>query len=354
MTFPNPPEWFCPLPFPADDTIRLAHGGGGLLMQRLLQDIFVPAFSNHILDSMQDSAVLPPPHGRLAFTTDAYVVQPLFFPGGDIGSLSIHGTINDLAMQGATPLYLSASFILEEGLPIRTLKQVVASMAKAANTCGIQIVCGDTKVVDHGKGDQIFITTTGVGVIREGVDFGSHRIQPGDRILVSGDLGAHGLAVLSSRQGLEFSRELRSDSAPLHEVIAALIGGGIACHSLRDLTRGGLASALNELAMASNTIMGLEESNIPISESVRGACEILGLDPLYIANEGRFALILPAEHVQPALEILRTHSVSQRAQEIGQVLALPEGRSPHVRIKTPFQTERILDLLSGEPLPRIC
>ncbi|MGD9851166.1 MAG: hydrogenase expression/formation protein HypE [Nitrospirales bacterium] len=348
------PEWSCPLPSSSPDTIRLAHGGGGQLMQDLLREIFLPAFSNPFLESMQDSAVLPTPKGRLAFTTDAYVVQPLFFPGGDIGSLSIHGTVNDLAMQGATPLYLSASFILEEGLPIETLKRVVTSMARTAKACGVRIVCGDTKVVDHGKGDQVFITTTGVGVVPEELELGPHRILAGDRIVVSGDLGAHGIAVLSTRQGLEFSGNLRSDSAPLHEVVASLIQGGITCHCLRDLTRGGLASALNELATASRSAISLEESCIPVSEPVRGACEILGLDPLYVANEGRFVLILPDDQVKTALPILKAHTVSQYAAEIGRVLRLREDRSPQVVLKTPFHTERILDLLSGEQLPRIC
>ena len=351
----NPSEWACPLPSCSqEDTIRLAHGGGGRLMQNLLQEIFLPAFSNPSLDLMQDSAVLPAPKGRLAFTTDAYVVQPLFFPGGNIGSLAVHGTINDLAMQGAVPLYLAASFILEEGLSIETLRRIVISMAEAATTCGIRIVCGDTKVVDRGKGDQVFITTTGIGVVKESIDFGSHRIQAGDRILISGDLGAHGIAVLGSRQGLAFSGNLKSDSAPLHEVVASLIQEGIACHCLRDLTRGGLASALNELASASQTVMRLEESCIPVSDPVRGACEILGLDPLYVANEGRFVLILPPDQVKPSLTILKAHAVSQGAVEIGQVECLPEGRSPCVILKTPFQTERMLDLLSGEQLPRIC
>ncbi len=348
------PEWSCPLPFPSNDTIKLAHGGGGSLMQRLLREIFVPAFSNSFLDSMQDSAVLPSLTGRLAFTTDAYVIRPLFFPGGDIGSLSIHGTVNDLAMHGATPLYLSAGFILEEGLPIHTLSQIVTSMAMAAKTCGVQIVCGDTKVVEHGKGDQIFISTTGVGRMAEHVDWGPHRIQPGDRVLVSGDLGRHGMAVLSTREGLEFSGELHSDSAPLHQVIAHLIQEGIACHCLRDLTRGGLASALNELAIASRTGIILEESSIPVSEPVRGACELLGLDPLYVANEGRFVLILPENQVGAALSVLKIHSASREATEIGQIRTLPDGQFPYVHLNTPFQTTRSLDLLSGEQLPRIC
>jgi hydrogenase expression/formation protein HypE len=277
----------CPLPIASDETIRLAHGGGGRLMQTLIHEIFLEAFSNAYLTALQDSAVLPAQDGRLALTTDSYVVHPLFFPGGNIGSLAVHGTINDLAMMGASPRYLSAGFILEEGLSISTLKQVVVSMAKAAQDCEIQIVCGDTKVVDRGKGDQIFINTTGLGVIPESVDIGPHRLTPGDRIIVSGDLGAHGLAVLSQREGLEFSGDLISDSAPLHTVIANLLSHDIPIHCLRDLTRGGLASAfsaLNEFATAAQLPMTIEESHIPISEPVRGACEILGLDPLYVAN----------------------------------------------------------------------
>lgn len=342
------------MPVSPSDTIRLAHGGGGSLMQRLIHEIFQPAFSNVFLNSMQDSAILPALNGRVAFTTDAYVVQPLFFPGGDIGSLAIFGTVNDLAMQGAKPLYLSASFILEEGLPTETLKRIVTSMASAATSCGIQIVCGDTKVVDHGKGDQIFIATTGIGLVPNHVDWGPHRIQPGDCLLVSGDLGAHGIAVLSMREGLNFSGNLRSDAAPLHQVVSALIEEGVTCHCLRDLTRGGLATVLNELAMTSQTGMQVEETRIPISESVRGACEMLGLDPLYVANEGRFVLILPQNQVQTALNILKQHQVSHQAAVIGQVLPLSESRTPFIHLSTPFQTVRILDVLSGEQLPRIC
>ncbi|MDH5563591.1 MAG: hydrogenase expression/formation protein HypE, partial [Nitrospirota bacterium] len=293
--------------------------------------------------------------GRLAMTTDSYVVQPLFFPGGDIGSLAVHGTINDLAMMGASPRYLSAGFILEEGLPIATLKQVVSSMAKTAQDCGVQIVCGDTKVVDRGKGDQIFINTTGLGVIPSSVDIGAHRLTAGDRIIVSGDLGAHGMAVLSQREGLEFSGNLISDSAPLHTVIADLLNQGVSIHCLRDLTRGGLASALNELATAGPFTMTIEESRIPISEPVRGACEILGLDPLYVANEGRFVMFLPPEDVDEALSLLHQHSVSNEAIDIGEVgLANSTPLQPLVTLQTRYGTRRILDLLSGEQLPRIC
>ncbi len=345
----------CPLPLASDDTIRLAHGGGGRLMQQLIHEIFLEAFSNSYLNALQDSAVLPTQDGRLAMTTDSYVVQPLFFPGGDIGSLAIHGTINDLAMMGASPHYLSAGFILEEGLPIITLKQIVSSMAKTAQDCGVHIVCGDTKVVDRGKGDQIFINTTGLGVIPQSVDIGPHRLTPGDRIIVSGDLGAHGMAVLSQREGLEFSGNLRSDSAPLPDVIADLLKHNIAIHCLRDLTRGGLASALNELATAGPSTMTIKESCIPISDPVRGACEILGLDPLYVANEGRFVMFLPSEDVDRALSLLHQHAVSKNATDIGEI-RLPES-TPHqslVTLETRYGTHRILDLLSGEQLPRIC
>ncbi len=355
MSQNNPFEPQCPLPLVSDETIRLAHGGGGRLMQQLIQDVFLEAFSNAYLNTLQDSAVLPAQDGRLAMTTDSYVVQPLFFPGGDIGSLAVHGTINDLAMMGARPRYLSAGFILEEGLPIATLKQVVSSMAKAAQECGVHIVCGDTKVVDRGKGDQIFINTTGLGVIPQSVDIGPHRLTPGDRIIVSGDLGAHGMAVLSQREGLEFSGNLHSDSAPLHYVIADLLNHNIAIHCLRDLTRGGLASALNELATATQLTMTIEEADIPISEPVRGACEILGLDPLYVANEGRFVAFTSRENVDKTLSILRQHSVSQEAVEIGKISS--NSTTPHqalVTLRTKYGTHRILDLLSGEQLPRIC
>ena len=344
----------CPLPLAGDNTIRLAHGGGGHLMQTLIHEIFLQAFSNPFLNSLQDSAILPPEEGRLAMTTDSYVVRPLFFPGGDIGSLAVHGTINDLAMMGATPRYLSAGFILEEGLPIEILKHVVGSMAKTAQACGVPIVCGDTKVVDRGKGDQIFINTTGLGVIPASLDIGPHRITPGDRMIVSGDLGTHGMAVLSVREGLAFSADIASDSAPLHAVVADLIKNGISIHCMRDLTRGGLASALNELATTARVKMTIDESQIPVSESVRGACEILGLDPLYVANEGRCVLLMPPADVEKALAILQNHAISERAAEIGEVLPLASNHTPQVTLLTPYGTHRILELLSGEQLPRIC
>jgi len=343
----------CPLPANSD-TIRLAHGGGGRLMQSLIQDVFLKAFSNSWLSQLHDSAVVPIDGTRLALTTDSYVVRPLFFPGGDIGSLAVHGTVNDLAMSGATPLYLSAGFILEEGLAIETLRQVVGSMALAAKNTGVSIVCGDTKVVDRGKGDRIFINTTGVGQVPSGIDIGPHRIQPGDRILVSGDLGAHGIAVMSVREGLSFASDIVSDSAPLHQIVANLLQQGIPIHCMRDLTRGGLASALNELAESSRQKFMIDESRIPIQEPVRGACEVLGLDPLYVANEGRFVLFIPASVSDKALSVLRKHSVSELAIDIGDVLSSSTPHSPPVTLQTVVGTHRILDLLSGEQVPGIC
>ena len=324
------------------------------MMQNLIHEIFLKSFSNPHLSTLSDSAVLPPQSGRLAFTTDSYVVKPLFFPGGDIGSLAVHGTVNDLAMMGANPNFLSAGFILEEGLEMRMLQSVVESMATTAAACGVGIVCGDTKVVDRGKGDQIFINTAGIGTIRSDTDIGPHRMTPGDRIIVSGDLGSHGVAVLSVREGLEFSGNIRSDSAPLHSVITALLDQGIDIHCLRDLTRGGLASAVNELATTAHVNISLKESQIPVSEPVRGACEILGLDPLYVANEGRFVLFLPPREVPKALAILQDHSVTENAVLVGEVHSPDSPESSHVTLQTSFGTSRILDLLSGEQLPRIC
>lgn len=345
----------CPLPSYSDATIRLAHGGGGRLMQTLIRDIFLDAFNNPLLAPLHDGAVFPVEQDkRVAFTTDSYVVQPLFFPGGDIGSLAVHGTVNDLAMCGAMPLYLSTGFILEEGLAIDTLKQVVTSMAQAARAVGVQIVCGDTKVVDRGKGDQIFINTTGVGIVPSGIDIGPHRIETGDRIIISGDVGGHGIAVLSTREALTFSSHFVSDSAPLHTPIQALLDQGIALHCLRDLTRGGMASALNEIADSATKSFLVDESKIPVQEGVRGACEILGLDPLYVANEGRFVAFLPASQVDNALTVLHEHPVAQQATEIGEVLSASSSHDPKVMVRTVVGTHRILDLLSGEQLPRIC
>ncbi len=341
----------CPLPVLDKKTVQLAHGGGGRLMQELIQNVFVRAFQNPMLESLHDGATWPVEKGTLAFTTDSYVVRPLFFPGGDIGSLAVNGTINDLAMCGAKPLYLSVGFILEEGLSMAVLQRVVNSMAEAARVAGVPIVTGDTKVVDRGKGDGIFINTSGVGLVPTGVRVLPTLIQPGDAILVSGDLGSHGVAVLSVREGLTFDGKVESDSAPLHHVVADLIDGGIELHCLRDLTRGGLASVLNELAVAAKVGITVEESAIPVSEPVRGACELLGLDPLYVANEGRFVAIVPASQAEAALTVMHRHKATSLAAHIGVVT---DHDPPMVVLRTVVGTHRVLDLLSGEQLPRIC
>jgi hydrogenase expression/formation protein HypE len=341
----------CPLPVSTKPTVQLAHGGGGRLMQELIQDVFVRAFHNPMLAPLHDGAIWTVEKGTLAFTTDSYVVRPLFFPGGDIGKLAVNGTINDLAMCGAKPLCLSAGFILEEGLGLDVLERVVNSMAEVARAAGVPIVTGDTKVVDRGKGDGIFINTAGVGLVPAGIRVLPTLVRPGDAILVSGDLGSHGVAVLSVREGLTFAGNIESDSAPLHEIVGDLIDRGIDVHCLRDLTRGGLASVLNELAAAAKVGMEVEESAIPVREPVRGACELLGLDPLYVANEGRFVAIVPAPQAEAALAVMRRHGSASQAAQIGVVT---DCDPPLVVLQTVVGTHRVLDLLSGEQLPRIC
>lgn len=347
----QPFEASCPLPVSAKNNVKLAHGGGGRLMQELIRDVFVRAFQNPMLESLHDGATWPVEKGTLAFTTDSYVVHPLFFPGGDIGSLAVNGTINDLAMCGAKPLYLSAGFILEEGLSMEVLQRVVKSMAEAARTAGVPIVTGDTKVVDRGKGDGIFINTAGVGLVPAGIRVLPTLIQPGDAILISGDLGSHGVAVLSVREGLTFAGNVESDTAPLHRIVADLIESGIEIHCLRDLTRGGLASVLNELAIAAKVGMTVEEPAIPVREPVRGACELLGLDPLYVANEGRFVAMVPVQQAEAALTVMRRYEAAGQAAHIGIVT---DRDPPMVILRTVVGTHRVLDLLSGEQLPRIC
>ncbi|MBH0177640.1 MAG: hydrogenase expression/formation protein HypE [Nitrospira sp.] len=351
MSNNQPIEPACPLPTSEKKTVQLAHGGGGRLMQQLIREVFVRSFGDPLSTHLHDGATWPVSEGTLAFTTDSYVVQPLFFPGGDIGSLAVHGTVNDLAMCGAKPLWLSAGFILEEGLAMETLQRIVDSMAQAAKEAGVAIVTGDTKVVDKGKGDGIFINTAGIGVVPPGVNIGPQQIVPDDAILVSGDLGLHGVAVLSVREGLSFSGDIASDSAPLHRVVADLIAAGIEIHCLRDLTRGGLASACNEIASASGMKLSIDERAVPVRSEVQGACEVLGLDPLYVANEGRFVAFVPEAQADQALSIMHRHAVASGAMRAGEV----NGReSPIVVLKTVLGTHRILDLLSGEQLPRIC
>jgi hydrogenase expression/formation protein HypE len=331
--------------------ILLGHGGGGLLTHRLIEQVFRPAFTNPLLDARHDGAILSVGGERLAFTTDSYVVRPLFFPGGDIGTLAVNGTINDLAMCGAHPLFLSAAFILEEGFPLEMLRRVVASMRQAAQSAGVQIVTGDTKVVDRGKGDGLYINTAGVGRIEHSQIIAPTAIRPGDAVLLNGDIGRHGMAIMAVREGLEFETTLVSDCAAVAEPVRALLAAGIEVHCLRDLTRGGLATALVEIAEAAGLHVHLEEMAIPILEEVRGACEVLGLDPLYVANEGRFVCFVPAAQEEHALGILRRHPVAAGARRIGEVR---DDAAGHVTISGQLGTGRILDRLSGEQLPRIC
>lgn len=341
----------CPIPISHYPQVLLAHGGGGKLMHQLIERMIVPAFSNELLGSRHDGAVFELNGAKLAFTTDSYVVHPLFFPGGDIGSLAINGTVNDLAMCGARPLYLSAGFILEEGLPMETLWRVIQSMRQAANGAGVQLVTGDTKVVDKGKGDGIFINTAGVGVIEHNLSIAPARVQPGDAILLSGDLGRHGIAIMALREELAFESEIESDCAPMSSTIIQLIEAGIELHCLRDLTRGGLASALVEIAETSGLHLKIEEAAIPTREDVQGACEILGLDPLYLANEGRFVAFLKAADAERALSLMNAPPTDTEASLIGTVS--DENRSL-VTMRSRIGASRIVDMFSGEQLPRIC
>jgi hydrogenase expression/formation protein HypE len=341
----------CPVPIADYPRVLLAHGGGGRLMGQLIERMFLAAFRDPELDRRHDSAVFPTREGKMAFTTDSYVVSPLFFPGGDIGSLAVHGTVNDLAMSGARPLYLTAGFILEEGLPMETLWRVVRSMAEAARASGVRVVAGDTKVVDRGKGDGVFINTSGVGVVMSRTLIGPEGVRPGDAILLSGDVGRHGMAILAVREGLAFESTITSDSAPVAEPVLALLDAGVELHCLRDLTRGGLASALNEIAVSSSLGASIDESLVSVRDDVRAACEILGMDPLYVANEGRFVAFLPEREASRAVSVLRSFPVSSEARVIGSVVPSPEGT---VLLRSSIGAMRILDLLSGEQLPRIC
>jgi hydrogenase expression/formation protein HypE len=342
----------CPLPVFEHKQIVLGHGSGGKLTAELIEKIFLPAFANPILDKLDDQAILQINGSRLAFTTDSFVVTPIFFPGGDIGTLAVNGTVNDLSMCGALPLYLAAAFILEEGLPSDDLRRVVNSMRSAARTAGVQLVTGDTKVVNRGKGDKIFITTTGIGLVDGAVSISADRARPGDKILVSGYIGDHGMAIMSRREGLEFEGTIESDCAPLNELVATMLqAGSDHIHCLRDPTRGGVATTLNELAARSRVGMNLMEQSIPIRESVRGACEILGLDALYVANEGKLLAIVAAEAAEATLDRMRQHPLGGASALIGEIVADHPGM---VLMKTGIGGTRILDLMFGEQLPRIC
>lgn len=344
----------CPIPHRAGQMVQMAHGGGGRLMQRLLEQVVVPAFRNPILDQRHDSALLPMDAAgltRLAFTTDSYVVRPLFFPGGDIGSLAVNGTVNDLAMAGARPRWLSTGFILEEGLPMETLERVVASMRRAADLAGVSIVTGDTKVVDRGKGDGIFVNTAGIGVVEHTRTVAPSEVRAGDAILLSGDIGRHGMTIMAAREGIDFESTLESDCAPLARTVLRLFEANIDVHCLRDLTRGGLASALVEIAQTSKLAFHIREEGIPISPLVRSACELLGFDPMYVACEGRFIAFVPPEQAEPALSELHDDPLGVDAKIIGTV---KEGPAGLVTARSSIGTNRLIDMLSGEQLPRIC
>ncbi|WP_130417225.1 hydrogenase expression/formation protein HypE [Edaphobacter modestus] len=345
---------FCPLPIFDHKRIVLGHGSGGKLTADLIDKIFLPAFHNPILDKLDDQAVLTIGGTRLAFTTDSFVVTPIFFPGGDIGRLAIHGTVNDLAMSGARPLYLSAAFILEEGLPVDDLRRVIESMRAAAAEAGVQLVTGDTKVVNRGKGDQIFITTTGIGVIEHNVSISADRACPGDKIILSGYIGDHGMTIMSQREGLEFESAIESDCAPLNGLVTAMLTTSPAndfIHTLRDPTRGGVSTTLNEIAKHANVGMVLDERAIPVRESVKGACEVLGLDPLYVANEGKLLALVVPGMADAVLDRMRQHPLGQDAAIIGEVVETHPGM---VLMKTEIGGTRVLDVMFGEQLPRIC
>lgn len=333
------------------DKIDMTHGGGGRAMAQLIESLFLKHFDNELLRQGNDQAAFEVAAGRLVMSTDGHVISPLFFPGGDIGSLAVHGTINDVAMAGAWPLYLSAGFILEEGFPLADLERIVISMASASREAGVPVVTGDTKVVERGKGDGVFITTTGIGRVPEGVAISGDRARPGDQILLSGTLGDHGVAIMSSRENLQFETSIRSDSAALHTLVAAMVAASGEIHCLRDPTRGGLAATLNELARQSGVGMRLRETAIPIRPEVNAACELLGLDPLYVANEGKLVCICPPEAAEAVLHAMKAHPLGREAAIIGEVAADPYGL---VQMETRFGGHRVVDWIAGEQLPRIC
>jgi hydrogenase expression/formation protein HypE len=341
----------CPLPINEYDKVLLAHGGGGKLSDQLIHKMFFSQFDNPLLRKAHDGATLSLPTGRIAFSTDSYIVQPIFFPGGNIGELAVNGTVNDLSCCGAKPLYLSLAFIIEEGFPMQDLWTLVQTIKNSAEVAGVQIVTGDTKVVEKGKGDKIFVNTSGIGIIPDGIEISPEKCRAGDLIIINGNIAEHGIAVLSSRQGLEFETKIKSDTAPLNGLVETILNVTKMVHVIRDPTRGGLASSLNEIAKASDTGIIMEEKDIPISEEVKGACEILGFDPLYIANEGKILVFVPESQGMKVLEAMRSHPLGKNSMIIGRVL---DEHPSIVRITTEIGTSRIVDMISGEQLPRIC
>lgn len=348
---PNLQGFVCPLPLRDYPHIVLGHGSGGRLSADLIQHLFVPLFDNDALAGLNDQAVLNLNGTRIAFTTDSFVIHPLFFPGGNIGSLAIHGTVNDLAVSGAQPLYISAGYILEEGLPMDDLGQIATAMAHACREAGVQLVTGDTKVVNKGNGDGVFINTAGIGLVPEGVHIAADRARPGDIVIVSGTIGDHGMAIMSVREGLAFETELVSDSAPLHGLVQAMLGVTTDIHCLRDATRGGVAAVLNELAAQSQVGIALDETAIPVQPAVQAACEMLGMDPLYVANEGKLVAIVPREHADAVLDAMRAHRYGSGATIIGEVVDQHPGM---VVAQTAIGGRRVVDMPLGEILPRIC
>jgi hydrogenase expression/formation protein HypE len=345
----------CPAPVSRYEQIVLGHGSGGRLSAELLRRVFLPAFHNDVLGRLEDQATLALGDAReaprIAFTTDSFVVRPLFFPGGDIGKLAVHGTVNDLAVGGAQPRWLAAAFILEEGLSLADLARVVASMREACAEAGVMLVTGDTKVVDKGKGDQLFVTTSGIGLVPAGRQLSISAAQPGDRVIVSGTIGDHGIAIMSVREGLEFETVLESDTAPLHGLVEAMLGACPSIRGMRDPTRGGVSSALSELAAASGVGLRLSEAALPVRADVRGACELLGLDPLYVANEGKLLAVVPEPDAARLLETMRAHPLGRHSSIIGEVVGEHPGT---VILKSTIGGERVVTPLSGEQLPRIC
>lgn len=341
----------CPIPKNDFDHVVMGHGGGGKQSADLLRTVFLPMLGNEILSRLEDQATLRWPGGRLAFTTDAFVVRPIFFPGGDIGKLAVTGTVNDLAVGGARPLFLSAAFILEEGLPLRDLERVVRSMRDACLEADVTLVTGDTKVVDKGKGDQLFITTSGVGVLADGISLSVQSARPGDRILLSGTIGDHGIAILSQREGIEFESTLESDAAPLTDLAQAILRAAPGTRLMRDPTRGGLAATLHEIAQASRVGIRLSEARVPIRPEVKGACEMLGLDPLYVANEGKLVAVVPAPQADRALLAARTQSAGKNATLVGEIV---EDDSRMVILESVVGSPRVVHLPTGTQLPRIC